>query len=470
MPSGVAYDFQRFRQEGYMAWVRTIASGFKETLGPVPLLSYFNITLGGIDRVVGFDLVALFNTYDVTCYHTFHRPSWFPMERCLDSLRKAYPGHGLGRMEWGASTTAPDLSDERCYLANGLALQFCDLAWGHTHHAYWYGTAHGWSEGCNWTEYRLGNAVLRYSSAYIPLTIERCRALGRPAIDHPTIQPDAAVLEVTSSFLNALPDSLYFLGVRRGMLIAARALEDLWVNYGFLYEEPVLEGRQDLKGYQTIVVPLGLCCPRKLAERLLGYVREGGTLVLLGLCGLYDRYGKPDNYLLGTVFPDVEWRRSGRGWWLSGRGTTGLKHAQRYGKFGRVLDTRVGLGRLVVFTDLTDLDAGLLRQTLDRSVGRTYDISDREHFQVVVRDAPDCWFMYIVNMDWRRAHEAKVTFHRASTGVLDMGCAKPTPVPHLTGNDSTAFWVRLTPAEGTVLRINKLGPVIPSTPAHRTKP
>ncbi len=454
-PSGVAYEFQRFRQDGYMNWVRTIARGFRESLGNVPLVNYYNITFGGIDRVVGFDMVKLFKTYDVNCYHTFHRPSWFPMSRCLDSLRKAYPGKALGRMEWAGSTTCPDMSDERAYLANGLGLQFCDMAWGLTYHSIWYGTMGGWAEGAHWTNPRLGNSVLRYSSSFIPLSIERCRALGRPAAEYPTVQPDVALLEVTSSFLNAIPDSLYWLGVRRAMGAAAAALEDAYINYGVLYEEPVLEGRQKLDGHQVVIVPAGICSPPQLADLLMAYVRRGGMLVLLGPCGLYDQYGKPDNRLLAAAFPGVEWHRSGRGWWISGNAKRYLRDAPKYGKSGRVLRTRMGLGTVVVFTDLTRPDRALLQSVIEPRVRRTYDVSDREHFQMVVREAPDCYYIYIVNMDWQQTREARVAFARPTSGVFDMGCGKPMPVPYSASDGATQFWVRLEPAEGTVLRVGK---------------
>lgn len=38
--------------------------------------------------------------------------------------------------------------------------------------------------------------------------------MGRPALEYPTIRPDVGLLEVTSSFLNGYPDSLYYLGAR----------------------------------------------------------------------------------------------------------------------------------------------------------------------------------------------------------------------------------------------------------------
>jgi len=74
---------------------------------------------------------------------------------------------------------------------------------------------------------------------------------------------------------------------------------------------------------------------------------------------------------------------------------------------------------------------------------------------MVVRDAPNCYYVYIVNMDWQQTREAQVTLARPTTGVADMGCDKPTPVPYSTSDRDTRFWVRLEPAEGTVLRVAK---------------
>jgi len=415
---------------------------------------YLNIRYGGTDRKVGFDLTNMYRTLDIFTYHTYRRDDWRPHNRLLDSLQKAYPGTGTGVLEWSAAMARnSQLFDEDCYLANGLGMLSVSMAWGQTLHDMWYGTGVGAESGANWPEPRLGNCVLRSHSAFIPLMMARLRQMGRPALEHPTIPPDVALLEVTSSFYNAYPQDLYYLSPRRWMDMICPQLEPAGYNYGFLHERPLLEGRQSLEGIQTVIVPLGFCCPPELAELLLAWTGKGGNLVLLGPAGMDDQYGKPDNRLLRAALGYSGWTRGdGYVWQPEGAGTPAINQELR------IYQGAHGQGRVTLMSDLSGafpMDA-LMEAVAERTAPTVR--CDNRDFVVVVREAPDAYYLYAVNANARPLEgpgEAEITLRRPIVAAADMGLPTPVAVPTVQRGEETSFRLRLDRGEATVVRLTK---------------
>ncbi len=453
-PTGLQYEFARFRNEGYFDMMRAVARGLREHCPEVPMCGYLNLNHGGNDRRVGFDLPGMFETLDIFTYHTYRPRSWQPMNRCMDSLRKAYPDTALGVLEWGAAlVNNPQLCDEECYKANGLAMLFDSMAWGQSLHDLWRGIGTGAAAGDNWPEPRLGNTVLRYSTTHMPLSMARIRRVGRVALEYPTVQPDVAILEVTSSFFDALPTSLYYLGPRLWMGEIAAALEEEGWNYGYLWERLVLEGKQSVQGIQTIVVPLGYCCPPELAEKLIAWVRDGGRLILVGPCGIYNQYGRPDNRLLSAAFGDADWtQQTARSW------TPSSPDERPSNEEAGVYQAALGRGTVLLFGDLDDpFPMDELMRAVAANTRSTIHCTNPE-FKLVLREAPDAYYLYVVNTDARPlegASQGEVTLTRAISEAADLGVHKPVSVPLTQVQDRTHFTIRLAQGEGTLVRLTR---------------
>ncbi|MCK4400951.1 beta-galactosidase [bacterium] len=458
-PCGLAYEFERFRQIGYFNWMKNIKKSFNEGYPGIPSSNYFCKVFGGRDNVTGFDMVKMFEAYDIITYHTFTRWTWQPMCRVLDSLRKIY-GNGLGNQEWGASTTAPQLYDEECYKSNGLAMRFSEMAWGRSLHSLWYGTSPGFAEGCNWLEPRLGNTVIRHSSTFMPVTFKRFRRMGYPALTFPTIQPDIAILEVTSSFYNPPPKNKYFFGVRTWMNTTVRPLEKAGYNYGFLYEEPLLNDRQRLDGIQTIVVPAGLCCPENLQKKLIKWVKDdGGNLIMVGPCGLMDQYGKKSGILLEAAFPGVIWNDCQKlhGWQPRSTGTSAIKPIGSYGNHGNLYRTKLGRGTVAIFDtlDFKVFDNNFYLEAISKVTQKNVWGTDPENIKLVFRESPKGWYVYAVNLDWRKIRDVEIYITQQFKQAADMGLETPIAVKLNYMDGITRFRLKLAPGEGTVIYLEK---------------
>jgi len=281
----------------------------------------------------------------------------------------------------------------------------------------------------------------------------RIRRVGRVALEHPTVQPDVAILEVTSSFFDALPTSLYYLGPRLWMGEIAAALEEESWNYGYLWERLLLEGKQSVQGIQTIVVPLGYCCPPELAEKLIAWVRDGGRLILVGPCGIYNQYGRPDNRLLSAAFGDADWtQQTARSW------TPSSPHVRPSNEEAGVYQAALGRGTVLLFGDLDHpFPMDELMRAVAANTRSTIHCTNPE-FKLVLREAPDAYYLYVVNTDARPlegAAQGEITLTRAISEAADLGVHKPVLVPLTQVQDRTHFTIRLAQGEGTLVRLTR---------------
>ena len=461
-PNGLLYDFQRFRQDGYWRWLGQFMKGFRTALPDVPIANDFNTPIGGMSATYGYDLTRMFEVYDIVGCHSYDIARRWPTYRLMDSLRKAYD-KPIGNAEWGLGSRMPRMFDENAYLVHGLTDLFNAVAWGHSLWHVWYGPHPGWSEGFEFIEHRFDGVTLRYSSGCFPVAMARCRRIGRVAQEVPTVDPPIAILESTASFYNDL-------GVRSGMLSVAKAFEKERFPHDFLFERLLLDGRQSLAGKKLVVVPVGLCMPDRLQERLVAWVRGGGALVAIGPVGVFDEYGKPAGRVLQAAFPGAQWQphehRMSR-WTVTGHPVGSV--IGRYGKGGQILKARLGKGYVYMFTanvqphSSTGFTIGdearsfvdILAPYMTR-----YVWSGTGAYHLVLRRRPGpgqpLW-IYVVNPDFDNAVADEIAVQEEFRAIDDVALPVPFPVPFRVENGSTRIRLNLHPGEGALLRLTPHG-------------
>ncbi len=83
------------------------------------------------------------------------------------------------------------------------------------------------------------------------------------------------------------------------------------MDYRYVPEEVIVNGREDLKGFKAIILPDADYFPDGLAEKLLKWTSDGGTLIAFGVPGVYDPYGFDDPVLMRKVFgPELSYSRA----------------------------------------------------------------------------------------------------------------------------------------------------------------
>ncbi len=293
LPSPLNYEFQRFRQEAFRDWIVAYLAAVKAELPDVPAVNRIvDIVPYPTDHAWSFDFTVLYPIFDYFEFHTSMGERLRLSDRMLTSLKRAF-GKESAVMEWGLGSSG-ELFDERGARRATEAEFFRLAAGGRSLFNVWYGTNPGWGDCANWTDPRWSHTTLRYSAPSIPVSIARLRQFERWLLDHPQVEPRLNILESNSSFLNAAPIH----GPRSRLVLAAETLESGGYDYGFLWEDLILAGKQDLKTSELLLLPCATCLAEPLQERLKEWIAGGGRAVAIAPPGIYDPWGRPSGKLV----------------------------------------------------------------------------------------------------------------------------------------------------------------------------
>jgi hypothetical protein len=445
-PNGLMYEFQVFRQDGYFEWMTLMKENLRRNLPDLVTLNDFNWALGGASQERALDLPRMFQTYDVVGSHFYGIEAVRPMYRCGDSLRKAY-GNPLGNFEWAAGLHLTDLFNEDAYKACGLLDMWEEMAWGKSVLSIWYGGSAGFSEGAQYFVPNLRQSVLRYSTTFCPVGRLRSRRFGEIALTYPTVTPQVAIMEPTTSKWNGLD-------VYTPMLETAVALEQGGWNYGFVYEEPLLEGKQSLSGIKTLIVPRGVCLKPKLTDLLRPWIKEGGTLIAILPPGMLNQYGRPDGRLVREITGNASQEFSEDfSRWSPGEPTT-LKPTVALQDEGRLLRAKYGQGQLIVLTESRPLPTEAVVKLVREHTPRDFHAA-QGNFRIVARESRRHLFLFVVNPDYYESREDRLQVSGKHGRAVDLGCDAAFPVKTSFAAGTTSFDLRLAPGEGTVIRLEK---------------
>ena len=445
-PNGLMYEFHVFRQDGYFEWMRLLREHLRRNLPDLPTMNDFNWAFGGATQERALDLPRMFETYDIVGSHFYGIDAVRPMYRCSDSLRKAY-GNPLGNFEWAAGLHLPDLFNEDAYKACGLLDMWEEMAWGKSVLSIWYGGSAGFSEGAQYFVPTLRQSVLRYSTGFMPIARERSRRFGEIALTYPTVTPKVCIMEPTASKWNGID-------VYAPMLETAVKLEDDGWNYGFIYEQPLLAGKQSLQGISTLIVPRGICLKPETSAMLLEWIKQGGTLIALLPPGMLNQYGQPDGRLMREIMGTDAGQFSDdfRTW--TAADTVAFADTVTLADGNTLLQAPYGRGRLIIFTASEPLPTDALVKRMEATTPRDFYSAGRG-FRIVARESDDHLYLFVVNPDYYADREDRIILSGGYGNAVDLGCDAAFPVKTTFARGATALDLRLAPGEGTVVRLGK---------------
>jgi hypothetical protein len=321
----------------------------------------------------------------------------------------------------------------------------------------------------------LGYSILRPSGSVVPVTKRKALRYNDILMNTEVATPPIIILEPTTSILNSPPlhpnqSFSYHTGV------AVHDVHDLLFpkSYPFLYvpEQAVLDG-YSLNQHKVIILPQAPCFPAGLTERLLAWVKRGGTLISVGPPGIWDAYGHDDGRLLNQVFGPSNVRDTQPGKWkwewrftahplLGERAGVRANLPQSIWKTNEASGNTLaalasyGKGKVLVTTahfDTPELQTQLYR-ALDTAIGVRPAACAENRFELVLReDKRGHRYLFVLNPHTRDIREDDITVSGRYPHCTDLGIGSGLPLLVSAAASQTTFHIRLHPGEGTVVAL-----------------
>ena len=278
------------------------------------------------------------------------------------------------------------------------------------------------------------------------------------------VEPPIILLQPTASVLNSPPvhPNQAF---SYHTTIAGRVHDLLFPkNHPFLYvpEEAVLDDGYDLAKHKVIVLPQAPYLPEAMTDKLLEWVRQGGTLVSVGVPGIWNAYGQDDLRLVKQVFGQcrVSDAQPGKWEWVWEPGAKDSPvELSTDPASGRVLAARANCGAGTVLMAPQGFNTPAVQKlfyaAIDRAIGQRPARCEKDAFELVLRqDRQGRRYLFALNPHTREAREDEVILSGQYLACTDLGVGSGVPVPARVKDGIITIRLRLEPGEGTVLRLN----------------
>ncbi|MCJ8331515.1 MAG: beta-galactosidase [Lentisphaeria bacterium] len=435
--------FQKFRQYSFLELFKLHHSTYKKHAPEKPLILYGGggISLFNGDLQTGMDVLEWFKADVGDVYGMHINTQWvnIPQSVYHYSLNRHFQKR-LGQFEYVWSYPRHHyVETDDDYFAVGMGNTFRQLAWGKTMFVV-FGHQFG-----NWSFYRhdffeidpASPLILRDAIRWIPIMKARAEKLF-PIIEETRIVPaKIAIMQPSTALSNANPSTL-------PRLYAANLHDMLFKSnypYFFLMEEHIMDGTESLDDYSALFLPYAISLADGLSDKLLSWIEQGGTLVMLMPAGVYDKYGNGDGQLLKTLFGDLGLTNAGDGQWVSADVNAGELKTVSYGKGSCSL-------ALTHPWFIHDAIYELMSETVARDVW-----CDADRFELTLRENLDDGMYYLFVLNPHYKDRLADTIHIAASVESCTDTSLGLPLETQSEGDLTAMSIALGPGEGRVFAL-----------------
>ena len=305
-------------------------------------------------------------------------------------------------------------------------------------------------------------SILRPSACVIPTTKRKALRFNEILMQTEVSTPDTIVLQPTTSIMNSPPlhpgqSFSYHTG------LTMHGVHDFLFpkNIPFLYvpEEAVLEERYDLSRHKVIILPGAAYLSPVLSEKLLIWIKNGGTLICCGVPGVWNPYGQNDMSLVTRIFGNSEIQDlSGGKWKWDWKLLENKPEVQVFTEGKKTIGAVATYwgGKMLIATE--DFRPAALQKLfygeLDHALGQKLFQCAANAFEVVLRD--DGYghrFLFVLNPSTRDIRKDEFTLPGNYSQCIDLGIGSGVPMSVTIGRGQTKFNLHLQPGEGTVIAL-----------------
>jgi len=433
------YDYNLWRHESFIDHCKALYKTWKENDPDTPVLAAPSGLGSSIDPTRIFEVCDLLNSHG----------GWrLASNLYLASMAPLENGH-LCKYEnfWQYQEQANRWGDERAQYAAAAKYLYRNALTGEVLQTWCfpYTSQKGWNwRQAQWCQTRSDYLTLRYSSGALPVAKRRVENLQHlfflgAARDY----SDFLLVWPRTTWLH---DRYLIRGLTRQLAV--------WLHgQGLVFEyrngDRIPEGTEKLDQFRLVMLPATTYLKKEASDRLLAWVRQGGTLVTLGPAGVFDEYGRPTGKLMRETIGFVP-KKTEEGWDFGARFKDMPIIRKKVGK-GSVAVVTIALQQL-----LDNLPATRELVATIRGASKQFAQSEGDVFEFFQRAAPDgTRYLAVLNSNPDADVSSTVTLRGVFKRVVDVDLPGGLPAPIEVKGDTTSFPLRLERAGMTVLRLDK---------------
>lgn len=438
-PSALRYEFQTFIHRDYFdLYLGTAKRNLEKGFGRKMSIGHdFQETCSALDMPAFFDnmSIALFHSYQVWDRKIF--------PKYLRSLAEP-TGTPWGGIEWGTTQGSASMFDMDQQRKHGLREMGVQLMGGcvapNSYSNFTTSGTSDWQYGFNMLDHRVGFMTYNYHASFHRVFKERAIRMSEIALTSKSVRPDFAVLEVDSARRNALPERSVYSMCRT----FAMEMEKRNINYSFLYEKLVSDGRQKINDIPVIFVPNGIVMTKALDRKLEDYLVNGGTIIAFAPPGVYNEFGQDkSDGLLAKAFRNTKWTTLNYTSWTAN------------GKRQQFWTAKLGKGTLYVFSESMNFDTNCSKViSLFKKHNKPVITCSSLDVQYSLREKNGKRYLYLLNYDMYKTEVAEIGV-AGKYNVTDISIPGKQKVKAAYRNGMTYFKIRLAPVEMALLELNK---------------
>lgn len=463
----LSYEFERFRWDSETAYFKLVYDAYRANDPAKPIEAHVSQYMSSWP-VEALDAYGLQKAGAVDWADMHMNNFWpnLPEQIYLYSLcRLTRKVPVQFEYVWTFPRTGPvDDNNESDFRATCEASVWRNLTWGRKVLVF-FDLGYDWPAYHNaFLDSKVGYSILRPSACVIPTVKRKALRFNDLLMNTEVADPPIVVMQPKASVLNSPPvhpnEAFSF-----HTAVAGHGVHDLLFprNYPFLYvpEEAVLDDGYPLNKHKVIILPQAPYLPEAMTDLLLDWVRQGGTLVSIGVPGIWNPYGQDDLRLVTRVFGPSRVTDAQPGKWEWVWEPTDVNPATemiRDKGTGKVVTARTRYGKGTVLMVPRDFDApparDLFYRAIDAAIVHRPARCTKDSFELVLRqDAQGRRYLFVLNPHTRQTREDEVILAGPYARCIDLGVGSGVPIPAAVRPDATTMKLRLEPGEGTVIAL-----------------
>ncbi|MBM4081268.1 MAG: hypothetical protein FJ278_16310, partial [Planctomycetes bacterium] len=447
-PHPLGYEFQSWREDRHVAWLKLIYDAFKKADPAKPVLADHSGVLRSVDGS------RLFDTCDILSVHM--RSPHFMLASIYTYSMNRFARKQLGQYEcfWGCQEDLPRIAEEKAQRCAMMKYLYRLTIWGRHLQIWWYAYTSAdylLSYNGNWFNPVYDLTTLRYCAAALPVGKAKVKRLEDVFLNSSIAPSRVVMIQPNTSMLYqryAQGESFLEMLELHELLFARNDL------YELIPETYFGDGRAKLDDFDVVILPYALYLPDRLSEQLRGWVEKGGLLIATGPFGLYDKSGFDKRDLWAAAFgSDVPTR-------LTDAKQTDWQWSVE-GKSGDLLEAPLGKGKVMATLrslrnrDFKDKAASRLVEALEAKARRAARCASND-FEMTVHEARGgARYLCVLNRNVDKAVADTVTLSGEFKRGLDLDAPGGFPLAFKAANGETSFTLCLEPAEFTLIALEK---------------